>query len=70
MISNKILYGEGVEVPQVESYVIMRRLELLNERLAELLAEDYTTRNLGHVRKVEKAISFWNNFKRIQEDEI
>ena len=59
MLTNEYLYGKEVEVPEIESYVIMRRLELLKEHLSELLKEDYMKRSTSQIIAVEKAINFW-----------
>jgi len=37
MKTNEYLYGKDVEVPEIPPEVKMRRIELLNEKLEELL---------------------------------
>ena len=59
MLTNEYLYGKEVEVPEIEAYVIMRRLELLKEHLSVLLEQDYMDRSTSQIIAVEKAISFW-----------
>ena len=61
MKTNKYLYGENIEVPELDAYVIARRIELLEDNLAEILMDDYMTRDLARIRAIEKAKSFWIN---------
>ena len=61
--SNEYLYGSDVEVPEFPQDVIMRRIELLNDNLRELLEHSYYTRDNDRVAAVLKAIDFWNKFK-------
>ena len=67
MLRDKELYGDETP-PEIPAYVIMRRLEILNDRLADVLKEGYETRNLGTVRRIEKAIHFWSNIDKQGED--
>lgn len=66
MLTNEYLYGEGVEVPPLDNYAIMRRLELLKEHLGELLSVDYRKRDFDRVRAVNKAITFWEDINEIR----
>lgn len=59
MKDNSYLYGEGVEVPEIDSYAIMKRIELLKEHLEELLEHSYHTRDSDRVNAILKAINFW-----------
>jgi len=59
MKTNNYLYGKDVEVPEIPNEIIMRRVELLKEHLAELLDQSYHTRDTCCVRKVWEAIDFW-----------
>ncbi len=58
-MTNEYLYGEEVEVPEIPQEIIMRRIELLKDNLAELLDHSYYTRDGARVEKVLKAIRFW-----------
>ncbi len=58
-MTNAYLYGEEVEVPEIPQEIIMRRIELLKDNLAELLDHSYYTRDGARVEKVLKAIRFW-----------
>jgi hypothetical protein len=60
MLTNEYLYGDN-EIPEVPEYIIMRRVEILEERLEEVLAVHYTRRDLKLERELLKAISFWRN---------
>ena len=60
--SNDYLYGEGVDVPDIDSYVIMRRIELLKEHLEDLIEVYYMDRDTERIRAVVKAIDFWTSF--------
>ena len=56
--SNLELYGTE-DVPEIPADVIMRRIELLDDRKAELYEVNYMDRDFKTIRKVEKAIKFW-----------
>ena len=56
--SNLELYGTE-DVPLIPSYIIMRRIELLDEHKAELYEVPYIQRDFNTIRKVEKALKFW-----------
>jgi len=58
MHSNDYLYGEDVEVPEFQSYIIMRRIELLREHLDKLLMAHYTERDENRIQAVIKAIKW------------
>lgn len=58
MKSNEYLYGTD-DVPEIPAHVIMRRVELLDEQLSELLETPYKERDIKRVRAVEEAIKFW-----------
>ena len=60
-MSNEYLYGIEVEVPEIPAELIVRRLELLNENMEELLKEDFRTRDLTRTKAVFEAIRFWEN---------
>ena len=55
------LYGEGVDVPEVDSLIVLRRIELLQIHLGELLEHSYYTRDIDRVRSVLRDISYWEN---------
>ena len=61
MYSNDYLYKEGTDVPEIDSYVVMRRLEMLQEHLTELLAVDYRLRDLERTNAVVRAVNFWEH---------
>jgi len=58
--SNAYLYGEDVEVPQISMLVIARRIELLQDKLEELLDHSYHTRDSKRCNAIIKAIDFWD----------
>jgi len=64
MKSNKYLYNSD-EVPEIPADIILKRLELLNEHLSELLDVHYNKRELGKVRDVERAIEFWEKMREV-----
>lgn len=59
MLTNDYLYGEGVEVPNIPEDIVMRKLELLNDHLTELLVVPLLERDGPRVNAVIKAIKFW-----------
>jgi len=62
--SNSYLYGDDTEVPEIPAEVIMRRVELLDEHLFELLKVSYKTRDNARVRAVIKARTFWTSLNK------
>lgn len=58
MVSNLELYGTE-DVPEVPQDIVCRRLELLEDRLSDLLEVHYTLRDLEAVSMVRKAILHW-----------
>lgn len=56
--SNLELYNTH-DVPEIPAYIIMRRIELLDEHLRELYEVHYMQRDHKKIRIVEKAIKFW-----------
>ena len=70
MKTNEYLYGEGVEVPEIPAEIKVRRIELLNERLNELLEVPYHMRNSIRVKAVMCAIEFWENIDKEREVEV
>jgi len=64
MLANEYLYGEEVEVPEIPQEVVVRRLELLKEHLAELLDHTYYDRDAARCNAVLKAIKFWENINK------
>jgi len=67
MKTNEYLYGENVEIPVIPSEIKMRRIELLNDKLEELLEVPYHSRNTIRVNAVLKAIDFWQNIDKERE---
>lgn len=59
--SNEYLYGEDIEVPELPQEFVMRRVELLNEHLTELLEVHYDSRDGKRCNDVMKAIDFWSS---------
>lgn len=66
MLSNEYLYGKEVEIPDISADVIMRRIELLNEHLSELLDVHYVNREISRIMAVEKAIDFWSKIGEVK----
>ncbi len=64
---NNYLYGADVDVPVIPADVIMRRIELLNDNLQELMSVSYVIRDTHRCNAIIKAISFWRS---IQDEEI
>ena len=63
MRTNEFLYGKDVEVPEIDRMIIIRRIELLKDNLAELLEVSYSKRDTERVAAVLKAVSFWENME-------
>jgi len=59
MTKSAYLYGEDVEVPEIPNEIIVRRLELLNDHLTELLEVPWMTRDAEKCNAVLKGIKFW-----------
>jgi len=59
MDDNTYLYGKEVEVPEIPADIIMRRVELLNDTLTDLLSEPLLERDTLKINRVLKAITFW-----------
>lgn len=59
MKDNSYLYGDDVDVPEIDSYVVARRIELLNDNLAELLEEHWLKRDAKRINDIQRAIKFW-----------
>lgn len=55
------LYGKDVEVPEIPADICMRRIELLQEHLDELLDVHYSKRSNAQIHHIHKAIDFWNS---------
>ena len=60
MKDNIYLYNTN-DVPEIPNEVIVRRLELLKDNLAELLEHSYFTRDTARVSAVLKGIKFWED---------
>ena len=60
MHNNNYLYGED-EVPEIPAEIIVRRVEILEENMRELLKEHYTVRDFERCNAIRKAIDFWEN---------
>ena len=58
---NAYLYGEDVEVPTIPQDIVMRRIELLKDNLAELLNHSFYTRDGDRCNAVLKAIKHWES---------
>ena len=61
-LTDEFLYGKGVEVPHIDPLVIVRRIELLNENLEELMEVQYLARDWSRVNAIIKAKTFWDKF--------
>lgn len=64
MHSNEFLYGEDVEVPELDALVITRRIELLKDNLELELEKPYMQRSTYKIIAIEKAIRWWENMSR------
>ena len=60
------LYGEDVEVPDIPSEIIMRRVEILSDHLTELLEVPLEHRDNARANAVLRARNFWNNINTIE----
>ena len=70
MKTNEYLYGDGVEVPEIPAEIKMRRIELLNEKLDELLEIPHHKRNGIRVNAIIRAIEFWENIDKEMEVDV
>ncbi len=59
MNTKEYLYGVDADVPDVPAEVTVRRIEILNEELAEELDKHYFVRDNTRVYDIAKAIDFW-----------
>ena len=59
MKDNTYLYGDYIDVPEIPSDIVMRRIELLNDNLAELLEVHYLNRDTVRCNTIIKAVRFW-----------
>jgi len=59
MKADTYLYGDDVDVPEIPSDIVMRRIELLNDNLAELLEVHYLNRDTARCNTIIKAVRFW-----------
>ena len=64
MKDNSYLYGEDAEVPEIPADIIVRRVEVLKDHLADLLDHSYHTRDNNRVSAVIKAIDFWESINK------
>ena len=60
-MTNSYLYGEDVEVEDIPEELIVRRIELLRDNLAELMEVPYLGRDEVRVNAIIKAVSFWQS---------
>ena len=64
MKTNSRLFGEGVEVPQFDEFVLMQRKTLLEDRLHKLRDMHYTKRTAdieANMREIHEAIKWTEN---------
>jgi hypothetical protein len=61
MTKSEYLYGTDVELDDIPNEIIVRRIELLNDNLEELLEVQYLARDSERINKILKAISFWES---------
>ncbi len=59
MKTKEYLYGIDAEIPDIPAEIIVRRVETLNEQLAEELDKSYFTRDNARVYAIASAIDFW-----------
>jgi hypothetical protein len=64
MKTNAYLYGEDTEVPEIDSYIVSRRIELLKDNLDELLEVHHLKRDGKRVNTILSAIRFWESINR------
>ena len=64
MTKQEYLYGSKTEVPLIPEEIIMRRVELLNDQLEELLEQHWIVRDMQRERDLIKAIAFWQNINK------
>ena len=62
MKDNIYLYNTE-DVPEIPREFVVRRVELLNEHLTELLEVHYRERDIQRYQAVVKAIRFWEELK-------
>lgn len=60
MKTDAYLYGVEVEVPDIPQEIVVRRLELLEDNLTELLKVHYSKRDLSRISAVDRAKDFWS----------
>ncbi len=69
MLTNLELYGR--DMPPVSATVCNFRIEVLKERLEELMSAHYMNRDNNTIAIVVKGINFWTKLKNgDDEDEI
>ena len=68
MISNLDLYGRE-DVPKVPKHVCDFRLQLLEERLKELMAVHWMEQDINLINQVQKAQTFWRKLRNGEEHE-
>ena len=62
--TNEYLYGKDVEVPLLDSEVVMRRIALLEDHLEELYKPHYSKRDEDRIRSVTKAADYWRDMQK------
>jgi len=67
MKSNEWLYGKGITPEPIPEYVIMRRVESLDDHLTELQATPLPYRNWSRVKEVQDAIEWWSTLNSNKE---
>jgi len=59
MKTDEYLYGKDIEVPEIPREVVMRRIELLQDNLEELMSHSYHIRDDVRTKAIFDAIKFW-----------
>jgi len=67
MKSNSRLFGEDVEVPEFDELILIRRIELLQDNLADLLGVHYMERDDKRIREIGKAIHWHQQINRVSD---
>jgi len=59
--TNERLYGKDVEVPKVPEYVVMRKIELLNDNLDSIMETKGIDRDRKQCKEIKDSIEFWSH---------
>ena len=65
MRDNSYLYGKGIEVPMLDTHMVLRRIELLWENRSSLYDVNYRVRDNEKIREIDEAIKFWEKLSKM-----